>query len=717
MACLSYPWVCVSRPVVGAAGAFSTSRPHSARNAHAPDRYPSSMVQQLGSFEKVLRVGEGRRLKRLAQQAAYIGTLEPEYEALSDEELAAKTVEFRERFANGETLDELLFEAFAAIRESFKRTMGVRLFDVQLMGGIVLHEGDIAEMKTGEGKTFVATQALYLNAIAGNGTHLVTTNDYLAQRDREWTRPVFEALGMRTAYIENMMPFEPRREAYQSDVTYGTNSEFGFDYLRDNMAVAARGDRPARPPLRHRGRGRLHPDRRGAHAADHLRRAGDRRAALLRLRAHRPDADRVRVASRRSEGRGGGRGRGLRVRREAQDRRRDRAGRREGRARAADGEPVRPAQRAGGQPSRAVAEGAVALPPRRRLRHPGRRGEDRRRVHRPDHGGPPLERGPAPGGRGEGGRPHPGGAPDARDHHAPELLPPVREARRHDRHGEDGGEGVRRDLQPQRRRDPDQRPGRARRRAGSRVQDEGRQVQRRRARHQGAQRQGTAGARRHDRRRDLGVPLAAADAPGRQAQRAEREGARARGGDHHRRGAARLGHDRDEHGRPRRRHQARRGRRRARRPVRRRHRAARVAPDRQPAPRPLRPPGRPRRDALLPLRRGRPRPAVRRRPDQGDHGALQDPGRPADGGEDPQPADRGRAEEGRGAELRHAQERPQVRRRAQPAPRTDLRAAPRRARGPGHVGAGRSVDRRGGRGHRAPVHRRRSTRRSGTSGR
>ncbi len=123
--------------------------------------------------------------------------------------------------------------------------MDVRLFDVQLMGGIVLHEGDIAEMKTGEGKTFVATQALYLNAIAGNGTHLVTVNDYLAQRDREWTRPVFEALGMRTAFIENMMPFDPRREAYQSDVTYGTNSEFGFDYLRDNMAVRSRGSSSA----------------------------------------------------------------------------------------------------------------------------------------------------------------------------------------------------------------------------------------------------------------------------------------------------------------------------------------------------------------------------------------------------------------------------------------------------------------------------------------
>jgi len=196
------------------------------------------MVQQLGSLEKVLRAGEGRRLKRLAEQAAYIGTLEPEFEQLSDTELAAKTVDFRQRLENGESLDDLVFEAFAAVREAFKRTMGVRLFDVQLMGGIVLHEGDIAEMKTGEGKTFVAVQPMYLNALAGKGVHLVTTNDYLAQRDQKWTEPVFQALGMRTAYIENMMPFEPRREAYRADVTYGTNSEFGFDYLRDNMSVS-----------------------------------------------------------------------------------------------------------------------------------------------------------------------------------------------------------------------------------------------------------------------------------------------------------------------------------------------------------------------------------------------------------------------------------------------------------------------------------------------
>jgi preprotein translocase subunit SecA len=199
------------------------------------------MAQQLGSFEKVLRLGEGRRLKRLAQQAAYITSLEPEFEQLSDEELGAKTVEFRERLANGETLEDLLFEAFAAVREARKRISNQRMFDVQLMGGIVLHEGDVAEMKTGEGKTFVASLALYLNALAGRGCHLVTVNDYLAQRDAEWNRPVYELLGMTVAHIENMMPFAERTAAYAADITYGTNSEFGFDYLRDNMAVSLDG--------------------------------------------------------------------------------------------------------------------------------------------------------------------------------------------------------------------------------------------------------------------------------------------------------------------------------------------------------------------------------------------------------------------------------------------------------------------------------------------
>src|SRR5204862_5641308 len=180
-------------------------------------------------------------MKRLADQAAYITSLEPDFQALSDEELRAKTVEFRERLEQGETLEQLLFEAFAAVREARLRESDQRMFDVQLMGGIVLHEGDVAEMKTGEGKTFVASLALYLNALAGTGVHLVTVNDYLAKRDAEWNRGVYERLGMRVGSIENMMPWADRKAAYEANITYGTNSEFGFDYLRDNMAVSLEG--------------------------------------------------------------------------------------------------------------------------------------------------------------------------------------------------------------------------------------------------------------------------------------------------------------------------------------------------------------------------------------------------------------------------------------------------------------------------------------------
>jgi preprotein translocase subunit SecA len=198
-------------------------------------------TRDYGSLEKVLRFGEGRRLKRLRGQAVYVGTLEPEFEQLSDDELAGKTAEFKQRLENGEALENLLFEAYAAVREAFKRTIGVRLFDVQVMGGIVLHEGDIAEMKTGEGKTFVAVQPLYLNALTGENVHLVTVNDYLAKRDAHWVGPVYEKLGLRAGFVQNMMPFAERQQAYAAEVTYGTNSEFGFDYLRDNMAVALEG--------------------------------------------------------------------------------------------------------------------------------------------------------------------------------------------------------------------------------------------------------------------------------------------------------------------------------------------------------------------------------------------------------------------------------------------------------------------------------------------
>ncbi len=199
-------------------------------------------------FEKFLRFGEGRRKKELVKQAAYIATLEPDFQKLSDDELKAKTVEFRERLGNGEDLNDILFEAFAAVREARVRASDQRMFDVQMMGGIVLHEGDVAEMKTGEGKTFVASLALYLNAlptveqpdgrILGQGVHLVTVNDYLAKRDAEWNRPVYERLGMTVAHIESMMDPAEHKLAYEADITYGTNSEFGFDYLRDNMAIS-----------------------------------------------------------------------------------------------------------------------------------------------------------------------------------------------------------------------------------------------------------------------------------------------------------------------------------------------------------------------------------------------------------------------------------------------------------------------------------------------
>jgi preprotein translocase subunit SecA len=189
-------------------------------------------------LERALRFGEGRRLKRIQEQAAYIATLEPDFQKLSDAELRAKSADFKQRLENGETLEELLFEAFAAVREARVRESQQRIFDVQMMGGIVLHEGDIAEMKTGEGKTFVASLALYLNALTGKGVHLVTVNDYLAQRDAAWNKGVFDRLDTTVDFIENMMPFDRRKAAYDADVTYGTNSEFGFDYLRDNMSIS-----------------------------------------------------------------------------------------------------------------------------------------------------------------------------------------------------------------------------------------------------------------------------------------------------------------------------------------------------------------------------------------------------------------------------------------------------------------------------------------------
>ena len=176
-----------------------------------------------------------RRIKAYAPQVAAINGLEKEVSALSDEALRARTDELRAQLAAGKTLDDLLVPAFATVREAAKRTLGQRHFDVQLIGGIVLHEGAIAEMKTGEGKTLVATLAVYLNALAGNGVHVVTVNDYLASRDAEWMGQIYNFLGLTVGVIVHGLDDEERKDAYACDITYGTNNEYGFDYLRDNM--------------------------------------------------------------------------------------------------------------------------------------------------------------------------------------------------------------------------------------------------------------------------------------------------------------------------------------------------------------------------------------------------------------------------------------------------------------------------------------------------
>src|ERR1700733_13831409 len=179
-----------------------------------------------------------RRIKGYQSRVDAINALEPEIAALSDDELKTRTADFRRQLADGKSLDDILVPAFATVREAAKRTLGQRHFDVQLIGGMVLHEGDIAEMKTGEGKTLVATLAVYLNALAGKGVHVVTVNDYLARRDSEWMGQIYGFLGMTTGVIVHGLDDGERKSAYACDITYGTNNEYGFDYLRDNMKYA-----------------------------------------------------------------------------------------------------------------------------------------------------------------------------------------------------------------------------------------------------------------------------------------------------------------------------------------------------------------------------------------------------------------------------------------------------------------------------------------------
>src|ERR1700716_1234902 len=189
-------------------------------------------------LDRALRMGEAKKFKTYEQRVGRINGFEPELEHYSDAELREAADALRERARGGEKVDDLLFECFALVREAARRSMGMRHFDVQLIGGMVLHDGSLAEMKTGEGKTLTATLAVVLNSLAGRGVHLVTVNDYLARRDAMWMKPIYDLLGVSVGVLQNMQPYEEKRAAYAADVTYGTNSEFGFDYLRDNIATS-----------------------------------------------------------------------------------------------------------------------------------------------------------------------------------------------------------------------------------------------------------------------------------------------------------------------------------------------------------------------------------------------------------------------------------------------------------------------------------------------
>ena len=186
---------------------------------------------------KIFGTYSEKQIKKIIPIVDKIESLDAEYTAMSDDDLRGKTAEFKARLKNGETLDDILPEAFAAVREASWRVLGKKHFRVQLIGGVVIHQGRIAEMKTGEGKTLMATLPAYLNALTGNGVHIVTVNDYLAKRDSEWNGNIFRFLGVSVGLIINGLDTKQRQEAYNADITYGTNNEFGFDYLRDNMVV------------------------------------------------------------------------------------------------------------------------------------------------------------------------------------------------------------------------------------------------------------------------------------------------------------------------------------------------------------------------------------------------------------------------------------------------------------------------------------------------
>ncbi len=377
-------------------------------------------------FTKVLRAGEGQKVKRLADLVPLVNDLEPAMEALSDDELRHQTVEFKERLDQGETLEDLLVEAFAVVREGAWRVLGQRPFDVQLMGGMALHFGWIAEMKTGEGKTLVSTLPVYLNALGGQGVHIVTVNDYLAARDAEWMGRLHRWLGLTVGRVgPDIDDFAAKRAAYAADLTYGTNTEFGFDYLRDNMArsrehMVQRGHPyaivdevdsilidEARTPLIISG-----PADEAAKLYNQFARLA---ATLVRDKDYEVDEEKEIV-----------------IPLEAGIEKVERAVGVENLYEAVSVNYVHQLNQS--------LRGEGAVPPRQGLPGPAGRGEDHRRVHRPHARRPALERRAPPGGRSQGAGAHQRGEPHLGDRDPAELFPALREAGGDDRYGRDRGQ-------------------------------------------------------------------------------------------------------------------------------------------------------------------------------------------------------------------------------------------------------------------------------------
>ena len=379
-----------------------------------------------------------RRIKGYLPRVAQINALEKELEGLSDEALRARTEAFKQQVAEGTSLDDILVPAFATCREAAKRTLGQRHFDVQLIGGMILHEGRIAEMKTGEGKTLVATLPVYLNALGGRGVHVVTVNDYLAKRDSEWMGQIYNFLGLKVGVIVHGLDDEQRKAAYDADVTYGTNNELGFDYLRDNMKYRLE-------DMVQRGHIYAIVDEVDSILIDEARTPliisgplDDRSEFYNTIDAYIPRLEKGDY--------------------EVDEKQRTvtltEAGmeKMEQTLRANDllkGDSLYDVENVSTvhHVNQALA-GAQAVPARQGLHRAQRRGGDHRRVHRPDDAGSAVFGRAAPGAGGEGAPAGSAGEPDAGLDHLPELLPHVREAGGHDRHGADRGGRVPRHLQP-----------------------------------------------------------------------------------------------------------------------------------------------------------------------------------------------------------------------------------------------------------------------------